>query len=203
MSCFGMGFLEDAKNYFLKGAELCEKTNHHFWNSMDNHFLGEFYFEIGEYQTAKGHYEKSAWFMEQIGWLPSWVNLNKIAVSRAKVMSNDKDINLDSLYGYVFENRIKQHEGWMRRCIAEIVMNIKDKNITEAEDWLKQAIEADSQNGMRFHLGRDYNLYVELLKRRGDQLKAKENLHKAIEIYKECGADGWVEKAEKELAGLS
>ena len=31
----------------------------------------------------------------------------------------------------------------------------------------------------------------------------KENLGKAIETYKECGADGWVEKAEKDLALLS
>ena len=34
-------------------------------------------------------------------------------------------------------------------------------------------------------------------------INAKENLNKAIEIYKECGADGWVEKAEKELASTS
>jgi hypothetical protein len=33
--------------------------------------------------------------------------------------------------------------------------------------------------------------------------KAKENLNKAIEIMEECGADGWVEKYEKELAKLS
>jgi hypothetical protein len=34
-------------------------------------------------------------------------------------------------------------------------------------------------------------------------LKRKETLTKAIEILKECGADGWVEKYEKELAALS
>jgi hypothetical protein len=37
---------------------------------------------------------------------------------------------------------------------------------------------------------------------KGDQSKTKENLNKAIEILKECGADGWVEKYEKELASL-
>jgi len=40
-----------------------------------------------------------------------------------------------------------------------------------------------------------------LLEKR-DGLKARENLGKAIEILKECGADGWVEKFEKELAVL-
>jgi len=60
----------------------------------------------------------------------------------------------------------------------------------------------DKINGMMWHLGRDYAIYSELFKRKGDQSKAKENLNKAIEILKECGADGWVEKYEKELASL-
>jgi hypothetical protein len=29
---------------------------------------------------------------------------------------------------------------------------------------------------------------------------AKEKLSKAIEIFKECGADGWVKRSEEELA---
>jgi hypothetical protein len=41
-----------------------------------------------------------------------------------------------------------------------------------------------------FELGRDYALYAELYKRKGDQSKAKQNLKEAIKIYKECGADG-------------
>ena len=39
--------------------------------------------------------------------------------------------------------------------------------------------------------------------RSGDLPKAKENLNKAIEIFTECGADGWVDKYEKELATIS
>lgn len=56
---------------------------------------------------------------------------------------------------------------------------------------------------MMFHLGKDYALYAELFKRKGDRSKAKENLGKGVEILKECGADGWVWKFEKELAALS
>jgi hypothetical protein len=33
----------------------------------------------------------------------------------------------------------------------------------------------------------------------GDQSKARENLNKAIEIFKEFGADGWIKKYEDEL----
>jgi len=45
--------------------------------------------------------------------------------------------------------------------------------------------------------------YAGRLKRKRDQSNARENLNEAIEIYKDCGADGWVQKAEKELASLS
>ena len=46
----------------------------------------------------------------------------------------------------------------------------------------------------------DYLTYAELCKRGGDLVKARTQLKKAIEIFKKCNADGWVEKAEKDLA---
>jgi hypothetical protein len=53
---------------------------------------------------------------------------------------------------------------------------------------------------MMWHLGRDYAFYAELFKRKGDLAKAKEMLRNSVAIFKECGADGWVKKYEKELA---
>ena len=87
----------------------------------------------------------------------------------------------------------------MPRYISEILLNIDDHHIYEGEDWIKKAIEADSRNDMKWSLGRDYALYAELFKRKGDQPKAKEHLGKAIEIFKECSADGWVDKYKREL----
>ncbi|MBW1868239.1 MAG: hypothetical protein JRI73_02855, partial [Deltaproteobacteria bacterium] len=63
-------------------------------------------------------------------------------------------------------------------------------------------IEADRRNGMMWHLASDYAVYGDLLKRKNDLSSARENLNKAIEIFKDCGADGWVEKYEKELEPL-
>jgi hypothetical protein len=48
----------------------------------------------------------------------------------------------------------------------------------------------------------DYGAYAEIYQRKGDTAKAGENLSKAVEILKECGADGWVERFAKELATL-
>jgi len=44
---------------------------------------------------------------------------------------------------------------------------------------------------------------AELFKRKGDTFKVKEQQARATDLYKECGADGWVTRAEEELARLS
>ena len=74
--------------------------------------------------------------------------------------------------------------------------------LPEAEDWIKKALESDERNGMKWYLAMDYGTYAEIYQRKGDTAKARENLSMAIEILKECGADGWVERFAKELATL-
>ena len=80
---------------------------------------------------------------------------------------------------------------------------ISDEHCQEAQHWIEEAIEADERNGMRWNLAWDYAVYSELFKRKGDREKAREQLGKAIDIYKECGSDGWVTKAEEELAKMA
>jgi hypothetical protein len=101
------------------------------------------------------------------------------------------------------KNRLKVFEGWVAKDIGEILLSVDHGHLLEAEEWIRKAVEADSRNEMRWHLGRDYALYAELCKRKGEPLKAKENLDTALEIFNECGADGWVKKYEQELAYLS
>ena len=100
------------------------------------------------------------------------------------------------------KNRHKLIDGRMRRYLGEILLNIDDQHLSDAEGWVKKAIEADERNGVMFDLGMDYVLYVDLFKRKEDRSKAKENLSKALNILKRCGAEGWVGKYEKELAEL-
>ena len=67
---------------------------------------------------------------------------------------------------------------------------------------IMKAISFDENHGMLFHLGHDYRLYSKLLIQNGKLSEARDKLEKAIKIYKKCGADGWVEKYEKELATM-
>jgi tetratricopeptide (TPR) repeat protein len=118
-------------------------------------------------------------------------------------MNNGVNIDLQSLYRHEADNRVKLFEGKIATYIGHILLNIDGEHISEAEDWIKKAIEADTRNGMMFYLAKDYALHAEFFERKGDTTEAKRNLNQAIEIFKECGSDGWVEKAEKELNALS
>jgi len=202
ISCYCKGLIQEAKTNVLKGVAFCEKIDYITWNAISQLYLGEIYFDSEEYEKSKHHYGKSILLYDQKRQMLSLANLNKIGLAKAKVMNNEKDIDLGSLYRYVAENKVEQYSGLMRRGIGEVLLNLDKHNISEAGVWIKNAIEADHKNCMMWHLGRDYALYAELFKRKGDQVKAKECLMKAIDILKNCGADGWVEKYEKELATL-
>ena len=82
------------------------------------------------------------------------------------------------------------------------IMHAGEEHFPEAEEWLLKAIEADQENDVLWNLAMDYAGYAELLKQKGNLENAKENLVLAIGIYRDCGAEGWLEKAEKELAQL-
>jgi tetratricopeptide (TPR) repeat protein len=127
----------------------------------------------------------------------------KVSVARSKVLNKDQDIKLSEIFEYYENIAVKIAKGWAARHVGEILLNMDDQHISEAEDWVKKAIEEDKRNDTRWSLGGDYAFYAELFKRKGDQSKAKENLAKAIDILKECGADGWVKKYEEEMASLS
>jgi class 3 adenylate cyclase/tetratricopeptide (TPR) repeat protein len=203
VSCYGKRLLGEAEKNLIKGMEYLRKLDERPWNAITRLYLGETYFEIGNLQTSKEQYEKGIWVLEHNQILPSLVGLEKVGSTRSKVTNKEKDVNLESLYTHSRNNKVKAFEGWIQRYIGEILLNIDDKHTSEAENWIQKAIEADQKNRTMFELGRAYALYADLFKRKGDKLKAQENLGKAIEILKECGADGWVEKYGKELAKLS
>jgi len=128
---------------------------------------------------------------------------NNFTISSNIIVNNEKGIKLDDLVTSYDNNKVKMFAGWMSNCIGDILLKIDNQHISEAEDWIQKAIESNKRNGMMWYLAKDYALYAELFNRKGDLSRAKENLSKAIDIFKECGADGWVEKYEKELATFS
>ncbi|MDY7032202.1 MAG: AAA family ATPase, partial [Thermodesulfobacteriota bacterium] len=202
ISFYHKRLFDDAKEHLLKGAYFCESINEPVWNALANLFLADTYFDAEEYEKSKESYEKAISIWEHSRLWPSFNNLSRIGFARAKVMNNQKDMNLNELFKCFENSKSKIIEGQMLRYIGEILLNIDNQHMNEAEDWIKRAIEANERNNTRFHLGMSYALYADFFKRKGELPEARQKLNKAIEILRECGADGWVDKAEEELGRI-
>jgi tetratricopeptide (TPR) repeat protein len=86
--------------------------------------------------------------------------------------------------------------------MGNVLLNMDDNHLSDAAVWFQKAIEADTRNGVRWQLASDHASYANWFKRKGDRLKARENFQKAIDIFEEGGADGWVNRTQKSLAEL-
>jgi tetratricopeptide (TPR) repeat protein len=201
LSCYGKGNLEEAKENTLKGIDHAEKINQYLLASQANHCLAGIYFAMREYEASQKHWQRAIDILRDNPSSPSAITVYKLALLRANLMK-DTNIDLKSMYALSNEMKIQVCKNAAQRYIGEILLVLDDSLISETEDWIKKAIEFDKRNGMRFYVGKDYALYSELFKRKEDFPEAREKLNTAIDIFKECGADGWVEKYEKELASL-
>ena len=203
MSCYCKGLFDEAENSLLKALTFSEKTAQFGWGPWVCGFLGHVYFDMGEYERAQDYYKEGISTLERARLYSFWVNLWNVSLARSKVLNKHRDVTLSEIFKYYENINPKVGKGWAARYIGEILLNIDDQHISEAEDWFKKAIETDKRNGTMWSLGGDYASYAELFQRKGDLARAKENLSKAIGILKECGADGWVKKYEEELASFA
>jgi class 3 adenylate cyclase/tetratricopeptide (TPR) repeat protein len=206
---FSMGFaylekrqLVQAKKHLLEGCGLCERFQFVALHSGCEWCLGEVYFLMEQYGESKKHYANAIRVLNLNSLLPSFARGCELAMARSMVLNHEKVTNLDALLTYIDRNRVKIHEGKLRRQLAEIWLNLDEPKINEAESWVHEAIVADTQNGLRFDLARDLCICGEVYTRKGDPLKAKGMYGEAVELFKECGAEGWVERYEMELAKL-
>jgi tetratricopeptide (TPR) repeat protein len=199
VNLFTKGHFGEAKNYLAQAFEFNKRVKQFWWNMGCNHYLGDVYYDRGEYRKATNYYLEAINLLKSTNVYPGWLNMNQVAFARANAKIDKKSINLSFLSTYAAENKLKMLDGKINRYISEIYLQYDTERTDEAEKWIIQAIKADSKNGMSWQLGQDHAIYAKLCNRKGDLSKAQENLVKAIEIFKECGADGWVEKYEKDL----
>jgi tetratricopeptide (TPR) repeat protein len=164
--------------------------------------MGEIYFLMEQYGESRKHYANAIRILNLNSLYPSFARGCELAMARSMVLNHEKLPNLDDLLTYIDRNRVKIYECKLRRQLAEILLNLDEPKIDEAESWVHEAIVADTQNGLRFDLARDLCICGEVYNRKGDPLRAKGMYGEAIELFKECGADGWVERYQKELVKL-
>jgi predicted ATPase len=196
------GFFEKALKDLSHACEFASRSDVAAWSANSHRYTGDIYFEEGEYQLAKYHYSNAVSVCEQSESFPFILGPTKIALARAETYNGERNIDFESYYEFVSKHKLALIKGSINRLLGDIYLHL-NINLPKASELIKEAIDSDKRDNLMWGLGMDYALYAELFKRKGDHLKARENLIKAIEILKECGADGWVGKYEKELAMLS
>jgi tetratricopeptide (TPR) repeat protein len=201
-SYYGKGWLKDAIIAFSKGVDLCEKLNLSMWSAVARWMFAECYFEVGEYQQSKHQYQVAVQLLEQSNAHASLIANNKIGAEMAALATGSKDIDMEILNRYLTEGKYNYGKVWQTRYIAQILLNSYKHHSVEANNWIKKSIQAAEQNHMMWHLAKSRVLYAEFFKQNGETSKAKKQLSKAIEIFRECEAEGWVEKYENEFVSL-
>jgi tetratricopeptide (TPR) repeat protein len=201
-SCYGRGFFDEAISYLTEGCKFCDRINLVIFHGLAHFWKGEAFYELGNLKDAEDNYRQAIAILEHNQIIPSWVNVIRSASIRMKAVRKEPIIDFDRLTGYAKNNRSKIWDGWLYRNIAEIMLNRDDQHLAAAEEWINKAIKADSANGTRFNLGRDFILYSRLYRRRGLSGNAASALNTAAEIFKKCSSSGFMKLTENELASI-
>lgn len=200
--CYYRGLFDEAERTLLSGLEWHEKSAQLFWGIVNFTFLGDLNCDMGKYEEALEFYERGIIGLEACGLVPSWSHMLKISAARAEVLAGRRDIARNHLAELYQGIGYKLWLGWSARNIAEIIMRLADGPDPEAKEWLNLAITEDRRNATPWHLARDLVLLAEFSRKSGDLPGAKGQLAEAAGIFGKCGAEGFRERAERELAEL-
>ena len=202
-TCYHKGLFDEAKSHLLEFISSYEKTASIACIAWAYVHLGSIHLELIEYDNAVRCYNKIISTLSNYHILPSMIKLFQSCLARAKVLRHDQDIELYELFAGYQSNKLTFCEGWMARNIGDILLNIDGDHLADAETWFQKAIEADTKNKVKWQLATDHACYADWFKKKGDIQGAKEQLTRAIDIFRECGADGWVSRTKKTLAEIA
>ena len=202
-SCYHKGLFDEAKIHLLEFTSSYEKSSGVACIGWIYAYLGSIYIDLREYDDAVDCYERIIPLWERASLLPSQTKLYQSCLLRSKVLRHDQDIEVNELFSCYQNYRLKSCKGWIARNIGDVLLHMDNDHLSDAGGWFQKAIEEDSRNGMRWQLATDHAYYADWFKKKEDIQGAKEQLTKAIDIFRECGADGWVSRTEKTLAEIA
>jgi tetratricopeptide (TPR) repeat protein len=198
-----IGSLDAAERELLTGLEYCQETAQFVWGQFAQFYLGNLYRDTGKYGAALDHFETGAEALVRVKALPSFVHVFEAAAARVKVLSGEKEVDLDPIIEGIHDNKLAVFRCWSARLIGETLADVGGHHLGDAKAWLDRAIEIDTANDMTWFLARDHSAAAELLIRTGDRTGAEESLTTAVNLYRRCGADWWASRTQKRLTEIS
>jgi class 3 adenylate cyclase/tetratricopeptide (TPR) repeat protein len=202
-TCYAKGFFEEAKSILLEWTSLYEKVAPLAWALWNYVSLGWIHIWLSEYDDAVNCFRKIINKMETVNYMPSTMKYIQSCLMKAKVLRHDNDVELGEVLACYQDYKVTWGKGWTAGNIGNILLNIDDEHHSKAGVWFQRAIEEDDKNGFRWCLAEDYASYGNWFKKEGDIKGARKQLTKAIKIFRECGAVGWVKKYEDDRATLT
>lgn len=200
---FLKGLFVEAEENLMVGLNMNQKID--FTGSLTMAFLGlgMLRFELARYKEARQCFDGLLAVCERVKNLPSFARVAQIWKVSAGVLGR-LDPKIDEVLNFdINEIKLWCYQGLAAHGMGEIYLGIDDAHLNEADRWIKKAIEKDAHFRLPWFLAWDHALYAKFFKKKADPAQAKENLQKAIELMRGSGADGWVEKYEKELPLIS
>lgn len=200
-----LGEFETARNQIEKALKIDMDIGMPISLSMYYWMLSMVQFDLGDLKKAKNSAEKGLELAQKYKQRHH-EGFSNIMMGKAQAKANIsqsaevKELILEGIQILEkLEMRVWFSQGYL--FLGELYTDIGQKE--KAQIYLKKAETEFKDMDMDYWLGRTNAAYAELHKREGEAPKTADLLNKAIEIMRECGANGWVEKYEKELAVIS
>jgi class 3 adenylate cyclase/tetratricopeptide (TPR) repeat protein len=198
---FWKGFLKDAVRYLINGIDLSNKINLSMMELSGHSVIADVYYHLNQYHKSIEHCTKGIIICDKQNFCKSASFDLQIRRTKANILNKQENIDINALLNKIDKITLNIHKIYAIYSIGEILLNI-DSRIEESEMWIKKAIELSDSKKLRLFLAMSNVLYAEFFKKNGNITKAKKKYQTAIKIFSECGADGWVEKTEKDLASV-
>jgi len=199
---YGKGEITEAENSLLKGLDLCEKSGQISWAYLTSMRLVVLSAYSNKLEKAAKLFQKAISFGPKTRLKPSFYRQVQKILAIITTSNSGKKPELSGL----FENFKIQNWFWflpIALFFGKFLINSDYYDLAESEKWIRNTIKINKQVRFNFCLGQNHALYSEFFKRQNNLPQAREQMNKAIDIMRECGADGWVERYEKELAELT
>jgi tetratricopeptide (TPR) repeat protein len=200
-----LGDVETARKHIEKGIEIQRNSGAESLLSMHYWFLSNVHFDSDDLQKAQGFAEKAVEISQKNN--ERYIE-GQSRISLGRILGKMDPSQSEKAEEFILQGIKVLEELKLRPGIASGYLSLGElyADTSQREKALEnlKKVEAEFKAmGMDYSLALTYTIYAGLYKRDGEKSKAKGNLNKAIAILKKCGADGWVEKYEKELADLS
>jgi len=197
------GNLREAEKYFLKAIDLSMQINGIVQAAMTHMDLGYAYFTLTDFEQSEYHHQCAISLTKRSRATPSLISLCELNIARARVLRNDRDLDLAFYTECIRRNRLPLYASRVRRHMAEILLTVGNGQLSVAEHWIREAIDHDLSMQLAWDLAQDYVVFSEIQMKKGDSAEGRNCVRRALKIFEQCGADGWVEKYRRELAVVS